>query len=97
MIVSFQVNRTIRVGKTEAKRIEEHVEARVCLACDCKVEEDRRYLRGLCEGCHRATLRAIARGDFSEEDRIKKGKLLAKASGGRKPTNPVTIDARGLD
>ena len=83
--------------KEAARKVEIALDARRCLACDEEVPEDRRYLRGLCEGCHRATLRAIARGDFTEEERIKKGKLLAKATGGRKPTNPVTIDARSLD
>lgn len=68
----------------------------LCVACLQPLEATK-VVRGCHERCYRATVRAIRRGDFSEEERVNSGKLLPPKSGGGRPTNPVTIEARLFD
>lgn len=50
-----------------------------------------RVVRKCHEKCARATYRAIARGDFNDNERVAEGKWAEADPGGRKPSNPVTI------
>lgn len=94
MIVSVGFQRMVRVKPEAIRHIERCQSEGKCLACDRKVPSGQRVIRGLCEACYQATLRAIGRGDFTQEERIKAGKLLARRPGGRQPSNPVTREAR---
>lgn len=72
-------------------RIRKATKERLCVACMEPLNGES-PLRGCHERCYRATLRAIERGDTTEEDRMLEGKFLKRGKGGRKPSNPVTMD-----
>lgn len=78
----------LRIAKYKAKRI--------CLACDEPFKPNEKVIRGCHQRCARATYRAIARGDFTDAERVAEGKWLVQEPKGPKPTNPVTIEARKL-
>lgn len=78
------------------KRLSEAVEKGLCVAC-LEPLGNAKVVRGCHERCYRATVRAIQRKDFSEQERIDAGKLLPPKSGGGQPTNPVTIEARSFE
>lgn len=63
-----------------------------CLACGQPL--DGTVVRGCHERCYKATMRAVARGETTEAERIKAGKLLASETGGRPPSNPVSKELR---
>ena len=64
----------------------------LCYACMKPLSG--RVVRKCHEKCARATYRAIARGEFTDADRVAEGKWAEPEAGGRKPSNPVTIEAR---
>lgn len=53
-----------------------------------------RMIRGNHESCRKLQQIAIARGELTEDGLVRDGKILP-SKGGRKPSNPVTIEARG--
>jgi hypothetical protein len=53
-----------------------------------------RVIRKCHAKCMKATQRAIERGETTDEERVAQGKLAAPQRGGRKPSNPVTIETR---
>jgi hypothetical protein len=64
-----------------------------CLVCECSLV-GRKSIRGDCEPCYRATLRAVNKGETTDEKRVEDGKWLATEKPGRKPSNPVTVELR---
>jgi hypothetical protein len=62
-----------------------------CLAC-CQPLGDGKVVRGCHEKCAKATYRAIAAGKTTDAKRVEEGKWLPAETGGRKPTNPVSIE-----
>lgn len=67
----------------------------ICVACDKPIAEGKKTVRGCHEYCHAVTMAKIESGLWTEAARISSGKLLAKATGGRKPSNSVSIEANG--
>lgn len=74
----------IRVNKCEKEGL--------CYACMKPLSG--RVVRKCHEACARATYRAIQRGECTDEQRIAEGKWSEASPGGRKPSNPVTIEVR---
>lgn len=95
MRVLVQVFKSIEVNRTASKRVSKCQAEGLCLACMEPLDKTR-TIRGCHERCNRATLRMIASGETTEEQRISEGKWLAKEQSGRKPSNAVTKDVRGL-
>ena len=83
----------MELSKAAVRRIAKADSEQLCVGC-LEPLGDSRVVRGCHEKCFRATLRAIERGDVTEETRVAEGKLLAAGTRGRKPSNPVTIDSR---
>ena len=67
----------------------------ICVACDKPIEQGKKIVRGCHEYCHAVTMAKIESGVWTEAARVSSGKLLAKAPGGRKPSNSVSIEAKG--
>jgi hypothetical protein len=63
----------------------------LCLACEQPLG-DSRVLRGCHERCCKATYRGIKSGKTTEQERMELGKLLPAESGGRRATNPVSVE-----
>jgi hypothetical protein len=84
--------KTIYMKKTALDRLAKCEREKLCVAC-LKPLGTTRVIRGCHESCWKATKRAVAAGKFTEEERIAEGKILPAASGGRNPTNPVSIEA----
>ncbi len=91
MRVSVFVTRLVEVNKTAMRRIAKAVEEGLCCACMQPLGKGR-VVRGLHMTCLKATYRAIAAGKCTEDERVQEGKMLSKTKGGRKPSNPVTVD-----
>ena len=77
-------------------RINRYTKKRICLACDKPIEEGKKIVRGCHEGCARAMYRAIERKEITDADQVAEGRWLAKGKRGPKPTNAVTLRAKGL-
>lgn len=75
-------------------RIEIASKEGLCVAC-MQPLNGRRSIRGCHVKCHRATLRAIERGETTEAKRVEEGKFLAPQKGGRPRSNPVSLDTFG--
>lgn len=95
MRVSFFRHEWIEMKRSAIARVEKCRRENLCVACMESLDGEKRVLRGCHERCHAATMRAIQRGDVTEEARIAEGKLLEKSPGGRKPSNPVSIELSG--
>jgi hypothetical protein len=93
MQVTIRSKEFVTVNKDAEQRIAKCITERLCCACLQPLNETR-TIRGCHEACYRATKRAIARGIFTDAERTSEGKWLEEESGGRPPTNPVTIEAR---
>lgn len=85
-VVSLSRTAQARVRKAQAEGL--------CVACMTPLDKTR-TIRGCHERCYRATTNAIRRNEFTERSRVQSGKLLPKEEGGRRPSNPVTIEAKG--
>lgn len=72
------------------ERVDKAKREGLCVACMQPLNG--KSLRGCHPKCHRATLRAIERGETTEEARIAEGKFLPAGKGGRRRTNAVSID-----
>ncbi len=86
--------RYVNVNKQAMDRIALAERDKLCVAC-LKPLGASRVIRGCHESCWKATKRAVASGRFTEEQRIAEGKILPCATGGRAPSNPVSIEAMG--
>lgn len=93
MRVLVQVFKSIELKKTAQKRIQQCNAEGLCLAC-LKPLDNTRTIRGVHERCNQATIRAINRGETTEEQRISEGKWLPRDAGGRPPSTAVTLDVR---
>lgn len=82
----------IDMKRSSVSRIDKCRRENLCVACLGSLEGEKRVLRGCHERCHAATMRAIAKGATTEQARIADGKLLERSPGGRKPSNPVTVE-----
>lgn len=83
--------RYIEVKKSAQQRIAKAAAENLCVAC-MQPHDGTRVIRGTHERCYRATLRAIESGKTTDEKRVADGKLLEAESGGRKASNPVSVD-----
>lgn len=95
MRIAISVIRWIEVNKQAKQRLDTAARKRLCVACMEKLD-DTRTVRGCHERCYRATMRCVARGETTVEQRIADGKLLGNDSGGGQPTNPVTKEIKGI-
>lgn len=84
----------MKLSKSAQQRVAKAAEQGLCVACLQPL--DGRVVRGVHERCYRATRNAVLRGYFTEEARIKDGKLLECQPGGRKASNSVTKEALGI-
>lgn len=82
--VDMKRNAKQRIAKAEREGL--------CVAC-MEPLGDGVVKRGCHEKCYAATRRAIKRGVWTLSDRLAEGKLLEYSTPGRKPTNPVSIEA----
>ncbi len=93
MQVTIYAVRQINVERSAIERIRKCREQDLCVACEQPLYGE--SVRGCHWKCYKATMRAIERGELTEEQRVREGKLLASRRAGRPPSNPVTIEARG--
>lgn len=84
--------RYVEVKRSAKQRLAKAESEGLCVAC-MKPLGDGRIKRGCHESCYVATRRQIERGVWTMEERLAEGKILEADPGGRKPTNPVTIEA----
>ncbi len=94
MHVAITRSSYVKLSRTAQQRVAKAADQGLCVACLQPL--DGRVIRGVHERCYRATRNAVLRGDFTEEDRIKEGKLLECQPGGRKVSNIVTKEALGI-
>lgn len=92
MRVKIIVARWVVMDREAKLRINKCDKEGLCYACMKPLYG--RVVRKCHEKCARATYRAIARGDFTDNERVAEGKWAEADPGGRKPSNPVTIEAR---
>lgn len=78
--------------KSAKERIERCIREGLCAACLQPFEEGERSIRLNHVRCYHATRRAIKAGKTTDEERIAEGKILRSQEGGRRPSNPVSID-----
>lgn len=83
--------RYVEVKKSARDRLTKAEAEGLCVAC-LKPLGSGMIKRGCHESCYQATRRAIQRGLATEADRVAAGKLREAGHGGRKPSNPVTLD-----
>lgn len=81
----------VRVSKAAQQRFDRAANEALCLAC-LQPLNGQTPIGGCHPKCHRATLRAIAAGKTTRDDRVREGKLLPRGKCGRKPSNPVSIE-----
>lgn len=93
MRVSVLVFESVEVNKSSQKRRAECEAKKLCVAC-LEPLDGTRTIRGCHFRCYQATMRAIKVGATTEKQRIAEGKLLEAESGGRAPSNAVTLDVR---
>ena len=93
MRVRIVETRWIEVKKAARERLAKCSELDLCVACMEPVVEGERTLRGCHMRCYHATYRAIRSGKFTESARVEAGKLLEPSENGRKPSNPVSVEA----
>lgn len=67
----------------------------LCCACLGAFSDGDVQVRGMHDRCSKATWRMIDAGKTTEKERMEQGKMRAKATPGRKPTNPVTKELAG--
>ena len=92
MRVAITETRWIDVRQSARRRIEQASTERLCVAC-MEPLADQKPIRGCHSKCYQATLRAIKAGKFTEKQRVEQGKLLESDTAGRKPVNPVSVEA----
>lgn len=93
MRVAITETRWIEVRKPAKERLAKADKEHLCVAC-MEPMGDQEPIRGCHPKCYRATRRAIVAGQFTEAARVEAGKLLEKLEPGRKPSNPVSVEAR---
>jgi len=91
MICRVMTERFVEMNAAAEARLTKARKEQLCVACMQPLNGER-SIRGCHVCCHRATLRAIDRGDTTEMQRVLEGKFLPPAKGGRKISNPVTKD-----
>lgn len=94
MYVTVVRHMSVRLGKSAQKRLHKCNEKGLCLACEQPIKDGEHVVRGIHLRCYHATLRAIKRGDFTDDQRVREGRMLQAKPGGRPPTNPVSVEAR---
>jgi hypothetical protein len=94
MRIQIYVPSWIEMKRAAIQRLAKCKEENLCVACLKPIEVGKKVVRGCHEYCHTVTLEAVKAGTYTEAERIASGKLLTKETGGRKPSNPVAIEAR---
>lgn len=84
--------RWVEVRKPAKDRLAKAQSEQLCVACLQPLNGEA-PIRGCHSKCYRATRRAIVAGKFTEAERVQAGKLLEKQEQGRKPSNPVSVEA----
>ena len=84
--------RYVEVKRSAKQRLAKAEAEGLCVACLEPLGEGT-IKRGCHERCYIATRRQIDRGVWTMEDRLADGKILEADTGGRKPSNPVSIEA----
>ncbi len=80
--------------KAAKERIAKCKRENLCVACmEPFTNKDEVAIRGCHVRCYHATYRAIRRGKFTAEQRVRAGKLLEAKNRGRKPSNPVSLES----
>lgn len=93
MKARVQQKKWISVRKDVVLRLQKCVKENLCCAC-LEPLGDKKPIRGCHPACAKATYRAIEKGAFTDEQRVADGKWLQAASAGRKPSNPVSVEAQ---
>lgn len=92
MRVAITELRWVEVRKPARERLAKAEKEGLCVACMQPLDGET-PIRGCHSRCYRATRRAILAEKFTESERVEAGKLLEKLDPGRKPCNPVSIEA----
>lgn len=82
----------IEVNREARKRIAKCEAEGLCCACLQPIVAGR-VIRGCHDKCAAATYRAIKAGKFTDAQRVSEGKWLEHGTVGRKPSNPVSVEA----
>jgi hypothetical protein len=94
MRVRISIEGWVEVKRGAVQRVAKCQSQKLCLACEQPLG-DCRVVRGCHERCAKATYRAIESGKTTDAKRIEEGKWLTAEQGGRKPSNPVSIELAG--
>jgi hypothetical protein len=92
MRVKVNIVKWIIMDRAAKARIAKCEKDGLCYACMTPLYG--RVIRKCHAKCVKATQRAIDRGETTMEERIAEGKIGPAQPGGRKPSNPVTIETR---
>lgn len=84
--------KAIPVRRKAIERLEKCERECLCVACLEPIVAEEKTMRGMHMRCYFATKRAIDSGKTTEEERLQEGKMLEAKPGGRKPSNPVSLD-----
>ena len=71
-------------------------ENELCYACSQPLIPGEKVVRHTHERCRQAQRRLILAGEETDASLVAKGELAEKQDGGRRPSNPVTMRARGV-
>ena len=93
MRVAVYEKRWIQVRKAARERIDKARRLNLCVACMQPIVDGERVVRGCHNRCYFATYRQIKAGKYTDAERVRDGKLLESAEPGRKPSNPVSLEA----
>lgn len=93
MQVAVFEKRWIEVRKAARERIAKCEKESLCVACLGQLKANEHTIRGCHVKCYHATYRAIREGKMTDAERVAAGKLLENQPKGRKPSNPVSVEA----
>lgn len=83
----------VEMNKKAVQRLAKCEKEGLCPACLQPITAGETLVRGCHSKCAKATYRAIAAGELTDEGQVACGEWLPRA-GGRKPSNPVSIKAK---
>lgn len=92
MRVAIAMRRWVEVRKAARERTEKAAREGLCTGC-MQPKGDGRIVRGQhFSTCYKASLRAIKTGLTTEKELVADGRMLPKATPGRKASNPITLE-----
>ena len=90
MVVKSMEPRRIRIPQEAKERRDRLVAGRRCVGCERELVLTKKVQRGLCPTCYSATRKAVRNRRITDEELLRRGRILPPAAGGPKPHNEFT-------